>query len=192
MTIATKLPALSAVANAVLKSKDGAEVVAKTLWAKQAVAVLVIRRPGCVLCRDEAQRLWALKPEFDKINVGLVCVVHEWIQREIDAFAPSFWPGPLYHDTSKAFYAALNGGTPLRGSLLPLANPFGAVWGRIRAAARNVKEHNVNGDGLTMGGLLLMRSGEGGPAWLHLETEIGLLAEPAAVLHQAQRMVAAA
>ncbi|PNW81862.1 hypothetical protein CHLRE_06g263550v5 [Chlamydomonas reinhardtii] len=191
MTIAQKLPALSAVANAVLKSPEGAEVVAKTLWASQPVAVLVLRRPGCVLCRDEAQRLWALKPEFDKLGVGLVCVVHEWIQREIDAFAPAFWPGPLFHDTSKSFYAALNGGTPLRGSLLPMANPFGAVWARIRAASRNVKEHNVVGDGLTMGGLLMMRAGEGGPAWLHLETEIGLVAEPEVVLGAAQRMMAA-
>lgn len=47
MTIAQKLPALSAVANAVLKSPEGAEVVAKTLWASQPVAVLVLRRPGC-------------------------------------------------------------------------------------------------------------------------------------------------
>lgn len=110
---------------------------------------------------------------------------------QIDAFAPAFWPGPLFHDTSKSFYAALNGGTPLRGSLLPMANPFGAVWARIRAASRNVKEHNVVGDGLTMGGLLMMRAGEGGPAWLHLETEIGLVAEPEVVLGAAQRMMAA-
>lgn len=36
-----------------------------------------------MLCRDEAQKLWACKPELEKLGVGLVCVVHEWIQREV-------------------------------------------------------------------------------------------------------------
>ena len=47
--------------------------------------------PYAVLCRDEAQRLWALKPEFDKLGVGLVCVVHEWIDREVGFAEVSAW-----------------------------------------------------------------------------------------------------
>jgi hypothetical protein len=50
------------------------------------------------------------------------------LPQQIAAFSPTFWGGPLYHDTSKAFYAAVNGGTPLRGSLLSMLNPIGAAW----------------------------------------------------------------
>ncbi len=58
-------------------------MVASKLWESQPVAILVLRRPGCILCRDEAQRLWAIKPALDRLGIGLVCVVHEWIQREV-------------------------------------------------------------------------------------------------------------
>ncbi|KAG2500213.1 hypothetical protein HYH03_001791 [Edaphochlamys debaryana] len=190
MTTSRSLPALSAIAGAVLRSKDGTEVLAKTLWENGPVAVLVLRRPGCVLCRDEAQRLWERRAAFERLGVKLVCVVHEWIQREVDAFSPGFWPGPLYHDPSKSFYGALNGGTPLRGSLMPLLNPFGSVWKRIRSAASRVKEHNVIGDGLIMGGAMVVRQGDGGVAWTHLEAEIGLIAEPEEVLAAAKAVAA--
>lgn len=32
---------------------------------------------SAVLCRDEAARLWQIKPQLDDLGVGLVCVVHE-------------------------------------------------------------------------------------------------------------------
>ncbi|PNH08122.1 Redox-regulatory protein [Tetrabaena socialis] len=186
-----KPPALSAIASAALRSSEGAELVASALWQNSTCAVLILRRPGCVLCRDEAQRLWALKPEFDKLGVSLVCVVHEWIQREINAFTPAYWPGPLYHDTSKSFYAALNNGTPLRGSLLPMLNPWSDVWKRIRAASKTVKEHNLAGEGAIMGGAMVIRQGEGGVAWCHVESTIGLVADPAEVLAAAAKEVRA-
>ncbi|KAG2500214.1 hypothetical protein HYH03_001792 [Edaphochlamys debaryana] len=190
MTVRRSLPPLSAIAGAVLRSNDGTEVLASTLWENGPVAVLVLRRPGCVLCRDEAQRLWERRAEFERLGVTLVCVVHEWIQREINAFTPAFWPGPLYHDTSKCFYGALNGGTPLRGSILGMLNPFGSVWKRIRAAQSRVKEHNLNGEGSIMGGAMIIRQGNGGVAWIHLESEPGLVAEPEEVLAAAEKIVA--
>ncbi|GLI63047.1 hypothetical protein VaNZ11_005909 [Volvox africanus] len=192
------LAPLSSIANAVLRTGDGAEVIARSLWQSQPLAILVLRRPGCVLCRDEAQRLWKLKPEFDRLGVGLVCVVHEWIPREVNAFASGFWPGPIYHDHEKAFYSALNEGKPLRGSIWGLFLPWSAVWQRIRAASRNVPDHNIVGDGFTMGGAMVVRRG-GGPgsgnetvAWMHLESEIGKVADPEAVLAAAKEAAAAA
>ncbi|GFR43500.1 hypothetical protein Agub_g4588, partial [Astrephomene gubernaculifera] len=107
------------------------------------------------------------------------------------------WPGPLYHDTSKSFYAALNGGTPLRGSVLGLLNPWGSVWQRIRAASKNVKEHNVRGEGLIMGGAMIIRrsgggdGGEGSVAWMHVESEIGFVADPDAMLCAAREVAEA-
>jgi hypothetical protein len=57
MASARPLPALAAVANAVLKSAAGEEVRAGTLWAQSPVLVFALRRPGCVLCRDAAQQV---------------------------------------------------------------------------------------------------------------------------------------
>lgn len=55
---------------------------------------------------------------------------------QIDAFTPEFWGGPVYHDTTMAFYKAVNGGDKvLHGSVMGLLNPFGAVWKRINAVS---------------------------------------------------------
>lgn len=92
-----------------------------------------------VLCREEAKKVWALKPELDALGVGLVALIHERIPEEVrldrcltclpkrcgpegvttwcaqvSEFHPAYWPGPLYHDTDKVFYKALGGGTLLR------------------------------------------------------------------------------
>jgi hypothetical protein len=39
-------------------------------------------------------QVYALKPELDKLNVGLCAVVHEAIPAEIQAFKPAFWRAP--------------------------------------------------------------------------------------------------
>lgn len=186
------LPQLASIAQAVLRSTNGQTIEAASLWTAQPQVVIILRRPGCVLCRDEAQKLWACKPELDKLGVGLVCVVHEWIQREVDAFVAGFWPGPLYHDVDKAFYKALNGGTVLRGSLWGLTCPWSPEWKRIHAASKNVKEHNVVGDGLTMGGAMVVGSGSQGVVWMHVEESIGLVPGPEEVLEAARKAAAAA
>lgn len=39
-----------------------------------------------VLCRDEAQKLWAERAALEALDLKVVCVVHEWIDREVS------WP----------------------------------------------------------------------------------------------------
>jgi hypothetical protein len=46
-------------------------------------AVLLCRRPGCVLCRDEAQKLWKEQQALTDAGLKVACVVHEWIDREV-------------------------------------------------------------------------------------------------------------
>lgn len=58
------------------------------------VCVVVLRRPGCLLCREEAVKVWADREAFAAAGVRLVCLVHEWIDREIAAFAPEYWGEP--------------------------------------------------------------------------------------------------
>lgn len=36
-----------------------------------------------VLCRDEAQKLWAERAALEAVGLKVVCVVHEWIEREV-------------------------------------------------------------------------------------------------------------
>lgn len=41
---------------------------------------------GSVLCRDEAQKLWAERAALEAAGLKVVCVVHEWIDREVSGF----------------------------------------------------------------------------------------------------------
>ena len=89
-------PPLAAVQGAVLKdltAKDGAGKTIKSedLWASQPVLLLVLRRPGCVLCRGESRSLWDRKEEFQKLNIRMVCLLHEAIPEEVKDFWPEFW-----------------------------------------------------------------------------------------------------
>jgi hypothetical protein len=145
--------AATPLSEALLKDKSGKEVKASTLWADQPALVVVLRRPGCcewaaaqlswgpaafdprpiqpvlpasaVLCRDEAIKVWNDRAAYEQLGVRLACVLHEWKEREVEAFAPEYWGGELYLDEAKAFYAAVHGGAVKRGNLLDLVNPFG-------------------------------------------------------------------
>lgn len=66
---------LSAIQEAVLVDVDGKRHRAADLWASQPVLFLLIKRPGCVLCRAHARRIWSVKPTFDEMGVKLVCLV---------------------------------------------------------------------------------------------------------------------
>ena len=127
-----------------------------------------------VLCREQSVRIWNAREQYDAAGVKLVCVVHEWIDREIDAFRPEYWGGPLFFDEGKAFYKAVHGGTLRKGSLLALLNPFGEAWrnGKRAQASGLVKESNLNGDGLTLGGLLVVARG-GDVVYSHGEKTFG-------------------
>ena len=91
---------------------------------------------------------------------------------QIEQFHPAFWPGPLYLDEDKAFYKALGDGTLVKGNKLDLLNPLSQAWKNVRAAKKNVKDHNLKGDGLTMGGhFVFNRSGE--VVFKHVEKTFG-------------------
>ena len=96
-------------------------------------------------------------------------------QREVEAFSPAYWGGDLYFDEAKAFYATVHGGAVKKGSLLELANPFGRAWKNMKRAkqAGTVKDSNLVGDGLTMGGVLLLRQGSGDVAYCFAEQTFG-------------------
>lgn len=91
---------------------------------------------------------------------------------QVEAFHKNFWPGPLYHDADKTFYKALGGGKVVKGNLLAFANPFSAAWKNARRATKSVKDSNLVGDGLTMGGLFIVGT-DGGVVFKHVEETFG-------------------
>lgn len=46
---------------------------------------------AAVLCRDQAVKVWEKREEFDKMGIKLVCIVHEWIQREVGCRIAACW-----------------------------------------------------------------------------------------------------
>lgn len=153
---------MTSLADAPLAKSKGADTFpAGTLWQDGPVLVVVLRRPGCLLCREQAAKVWNEREKFAAAGVKLVCLVHEWIDREIQAYAPDYWGGDLYYDETKAFYKAVHGGSVRKGSLLALVNPLGAAWANMKRAKASglVKDSNLNGDGLTLGGLMIFKKG---------------------------------
>ena len=119
----------------------------------------------------------------------LVAVLNEDLPEQVAAFAKDFWPGELYLDQEKAFFAAVGGGTVRRGTLLTFLNPFSRVWANAKAA-KGV-EGNFEGDGLTYGGLLVVRPRSGAVEYAFQEETFGDHAPHEDVLAAALRAAAA-
>ncbi len=105
--------------------------------------------------------IWAERAKFEELGVRLACVLHEWRDHEVEAFAPAYWGGDLYFDEAKAFHSAVHGGKVRRGNVLDLLNPFSRAWKNMRRAKEggSVKESNLVGDGLTLGGVMVISKG---------------------------------
>ena len=114
-----------------------------------------------VLCREESVHIWQEKEKFDALGVRIVCILHEWRDREVEAFYPAYWGGELYFDEAKNFHATVHGGKVRRGNVLDLLNPFSRAWKNMRRAKEGgkVKDSNLIGDGLTLGGVLVFAKG---------------------------------
>ncbi|KAK1376675.1 hypothetical protein POM88_032868 [Heracleum sosnowskyi] len=71
-------------------------------------------RPGCIMCRAEAHKLYARKPIFDALGIQLYAVLHEHIEAEVKDFWPRYWGGVVLLDKSREFFKALGGGSLLK------------------------------------------------------------------------------
>ncbi len=135
------VPTLTGVAAAPLlplpSSAGAAPITAGSLWAERPAVVMVVRRPGCQLCRAEASKLHKVAPQLEAAGVRLVAVLQEDLPEQVAEFSAQYWPGELYLDQDKALFAAVGGGAVRRGSLLTFLNPFSRVWCvcRVRRSA---------------------------------------------------------
>ena len=101
-----------------------------------------------------------IQPQLAELGVSLVAVLHEALPEQVAEFASDHWKGgELYLDETQALYAVVGGGTVRKGSLAWFLNPLSRIWANAKAA-KGV-EGNFVGDGLTMGGLLVInKAGE--------------------------------
>lgn len=157
--------ATTAAAASSASATTAATVPLSSLWSddssKGPVLIYAVRRPGCLLCRDNAASIWARKAEFDELGVKLAAVVHQALPAEIAAFQPQYWGGPLYLDADKALYRALGDGTVRTAGLSGLLSL--GVWSRILAAKKRLGDGgNTVGDSSVLGGVLLVAGGGGG------------------------------
>jgi len=104
--------------------------------------------------------LWQLKPELEKVGCKLVCLLHENLPEQVAEFKPAFWPGDLYLDNDKAFFAAVGGGKPRAMSLLSLLNPFGEAMKNYGRSKKTISDFNMKGDGLVGGGLMVIKGND--------------------------------
>ncbi len=56
---------------------------------------------------------------------------------QVDAFSPTYWPGPVYHDVGKDLFTAMHGGKLQRASGLSVLSP--RMWGRVFTARKKVR-----------------------------------------------------
>jgi hypothetical protein len=203
------LPLTSSLANAPLKpllaSSAGDAITAGSLWRDAPAVIVAVRRPGCQLCRAEVFELHRIKPALDKAGVRLVAVLHEALPEQVAEFKADFWPGELYLDETKAVFKAVGGGSIRRGSLLAFLNPFSRIWcaatrrkghspvcrahtasrrTHVKDSDRTVEKSNLIGDGLTFGGLLVVRK-DGKVQYAFQEATFGDHAPPDDVLDAA-------
>jgi hypothetical protein len=178
-----------------LTAADGTPVAASSLWADgRPVVLYLLRRPGCLLCRATAKKLWEAADAVTAAAGGgadrLVCVAHEWLPAEIAAFRDGFWRGPIFKDQAKALFAALGDGKVRRASALSLLNPLSRMWAHGREAKKVVADSNFVGDGLTLGGVMVVKGGA--VVWAFKEEQFGDAPEPQAVVDAVKAATAAA
>ncbi|KAM3913610.1 peroxiredoxin-like 2A isoform 1-T2 [Leptodactylus fuscus] len=162
-------------------SDESRTVKAKDLWERNGAVIMAVRRPGCFLCREEASELSQLKPELDQLGVPLYGVVKEKVGTEIEAFQPYF-KGELFLDEKKRFYG------PQKRKMMFMGLIRLGVWQNFRRAWKAGFEGNLEGEGLILGGMFVIGSGDQGILLEHREKEFGDKANLTSVLEAAKKI----
>ncbi|KAJ3210482.1 hypothetical protein HK099_008228 [Clydaea vesicula] len=134
--------------------------ISSTLWSKnelfKGTLILIIRRPGCAICRDEAALLASKRSLIEsKFKIKMVCVIHQLEGHE--ELVRDYWKGDCYLDSGRGFYKALGNGTyNMARAITTLSNPI--VWKRWRNAKSKGVKDSYSGEGRILGGLFIISS----------------------------------
>lgn len=135
------------------------------------------------MCRAEAERLSALKPQLDELGVPLYGILHEDVSGEPEEFQPFLGGEKLFLDREKTLFHR-------KGSLWDLAS-----FTTLKRYAYDLSgtAGNMKGNGLLLGGVLVVGRGDDGVLWEHQEKFIGDTEyETADVITAAKRIAASA
>jgi hypothetical protein len=115
----------------------------------------VVRRPGCVLCREHGQQLQKEFASSDAV-LNLWGIVKETgVDDEgLYEFQKTYYPFPLYKDVQWAIYNAMGN----RKIALTTWNPW-KLWKGYKAMSQRLKQQkidgNLKGEGMIQGGILV-------------------------------------
>lgn len=151
----------------------GDAIDAESLWSSHPTMVFVIRRPGWVLCREDALEISSRfkSGEYSGANlVGIIKEVAPVSGAETDEilgvgqFQTKYFNNyPVYLDHDKVFYSYL-GNKSLLSQPLHTWNPFRLYTDYKTMSGRlsdKGVEGNLKGEGLLKGGLLIIHPSEG-------------------------------
>lgn len=152
-----------------LAANDKKSIVASSLWADDGAIIMIIRRPFCVLCRNEAAQLTTLLQQCRRegIQVKLVGVAKEDLGTK--EFREVF-NGDIFVDDKKTFFQAGN-----RGAHMTIREALFSpqVWKNVFRALKNGHRNTSGGEGQLMGGLLVMGAGDQGELFEYREKVFG-------------------
>lgn len=147
----------------------GTEIVAESLWSGETKClVYVVRRPGCALCREEAQGIIQQYEAGAYPGVKLFGIIKEVAPVPgaatddilgVDDFQTKYFGGkPLYLDTDMKFYEFL-GRKSLLSQQLHSWNPF-QLYTDFKLLGQRLQskgvEGNLKGEGYLKGGILVL------------------------------------
>ena len=122
------------------------------LWKDTPVLLLFLRRLGCPICRNYAQRIQSVKPTLESRGVQVIAMTFERLGEGSDSDGSftkgAYWTGPLYQ-IDKQVYTALFGKKSIFG-ILDIDKQA------LADTKKNGVTGNFKGDGLTLGGQILV------------------------------------
>eukprot|EP00158_Paraphelidium_tribonemae_P005582 Partr_v1_DN27411_c2_g1_i1_m71761 putative family with sequence similarity 213, member len=135
-------------------------VTPQDLWTKSTVLFVLVRRPGCPICREAIMDLQnALRDSGvrAKYKLQVVAVIKENIEADVMGFR-KYFVGDIYVDKSLEFFGAITDGKVVRNSVAgALLSP--SVWKGIkRSLKKGVEMGSFAGDASVYGGLVLASS----------------------------------
>ncbi|RHZ45426.1 hypothetical protein Glove_680g37 [Diversispora epigaea] len=148
--------------------KTGSTFEANTLWQKEPVLLLVVRRPGCQLCRQQSVKLASYRDLITtNLGIKMIAIVRENLEGEVEEFNKDFWKGQVYLDEESSFNSSLGGGKVHVAGLNNFLKP--SVWFNIRSTYKTNTKGNTKGDGYTTGGIYIINKGSKGVEFQYLE-----------------------
>ncbi|KDD74663.1 hypothetical protein H632_c1150p0, partial [Helicosporidium sp. ATCC 50920] len=146
--------------NAALKERvDGEfrDVPLSDLWRDQPLVLLILRRPGCAMCREQALLTWQAKDRICSGGALLALVVHEWQVTQMEALVPKYWGGRAFYDPKKALFAACHNGKVAKESPMKLLFPCTKASHNCRECRKRgvITEWNKEGSAKVLGGTMV-------------------------------------